>query len=139
MGTKELAGREPVQWSHGEAVAAILVGSELPTKIDEREEGMGVVETLLILTVAAFHLAVVSWGIRSNQLVTNAFACKRSFEQRRDIALAVGKPVGKLKTVVCLNTLDLDPTPLIPKDGSLYKIGRGIGTLLRVGTKEAKP
>ena len=89
--------------------------------------------------MAAFHLAVVSWGIRSNQLVTNAFACKRSFEQRRDIALAVGKPVGKLKTVVCLNALDLDASPLIPKEGALDEIGGGIGTLLRVSAKEPKP
>ena len=68
MGTKELAGREPVQWSHGEAVAAILVGSELPTKIDEREEGMGVVETLLVFAVATLHLAVMPWRVRSNRV-----------------------------------------------------------------------
>ena len=89
IGTKELTGREPVKGSHREIVAAILVGSELPTKIHEREEGMGVVETLLILAVAALHLAVMPWRVRSNQFVMNAVACKRRFEQGRDIALAV--------------------------------------------------
>ena len=89
IGTKELTGREPVKGSHREIVAAILVGSELPTKIHEREEGMSVVETLLILAVAALHLAVMPWRVRSNQFVMNAVACKRRFEQGRDIALAV--------------------------------------------------
>ena len=56
---KELTGREPAKGSHREIVAAILVRSSLPTIIREREEGMGIVETLLILAVASFHLAVV--------------------------------------------------------------------------------
>ena len=90
------------------------MGSELPTKICGREEGMGFAETLLILEVASFRLAVLSWGIRSHQLVTNAVACQYSFEQRRDIAPAVGKPVGKPLAVVCLNALDPDASPLMP-------------------------
>lgn len=85
---------------------------------------MGVVETLLILAVAAFYLAVMPWRVRSNQFVTNAVACQYSFKQRWDIALAVGEPVSKLKTVVCLNALNLDCSPLIPKDGVLPKISR---------------
>ena len=40
VGTKELTRREPVKGSHREIVAAILVGSELPTKIGERVKGV---------------------------------------------------------------------------------------------------
>ena len=122
MDTKELAGREPVKRAHGKAVAAILVGSELPTKIGERVEGMGVVETFLVFAVAAFHLAVVPWGVRADQLVTDAFAGQRCFKQSRNIALAVREAVGKLKAVVCLNALDLNPLPFVPKDSTLGKI-----------------
>ena len=129
---KELTGREPVKRSHGEIVAATLVGSELPTKVGERKEGTGIVEALLILTVAAFHLAVMPWGVRPNKLMMNALPCKRRFKQRWNIVLAVGEAVCKLKAVVCLNTLDLDPSPLIPKESSYSKIGRRICTLFRV-------
>ena len=76
MLTKELAGREPVKGSHGKAIAAILVGSELPTKIGEREEGMGVVKTFLVFTVATLYFAVMPWRVRPDELVTNAFACQ---------------------------------------------------------------
>ena len=88
-GTKELTRREPAKRPHGEIVTAILVGSELPTKIGERIEGMGIVEAFLVFTVAAFHLAVMPWGVRSNELVTNPRAGQRRFKQGRDIALAV--------------------------------------------------
>lgn len=43
---------------------------ELHTKIGKREEAVRVVETLLILPVAAFHLAVVMRRIRADELVT---------------------------------------------------------------------
>jgi len=86
---KELSGRKPMKGSHGDVVAAILVDSELPTKIGERVEGMGVIETLLIFAVAAFHLAVVPRGIRSDKLVTDTFGSQRSFKQRLDIAIAI--------------------------------------------------
>ena len=71
MGTKELKGREPAKRPHGEIVTAILVGSELPTKIGERIEGVGVVEAFLVFTVAAFHLAVMPWCVRPDKLVAN--------------------------------------------------------------------
>lgn len=47
------------------SVAVSLVGSSLPTKVGERVEGMLVVEELLVFSVAAFHLAVVTGYVRS--------------------------------------------------------------------------
>ena len=93
---------------------------------------MGIVEALLIFAVAAFHLAVMPWGIWSDELVTNTFSDECRFKQRWNIALAVGKAVCKLKAVVCLNTLDFDPSPLIPNDSSYSKIGRRIDALVRL-------
>lgn len=58
--------------SHREVVAVILVGSSLLTKIGVCKEGMDVVKTLLVFTVAALHLAVVHWCVRPDELVMNA-------------------------------------------------------------------
>jgi len=54
-----------------------LVRSELRTKIGEGEETVGVIETLLILAVTAFHFAIVSWRIGADQFVANPEACSR--------------------------------------------------------------
>ena len=86
---KELTRRKPAEGSHGKIVASILVGSELPTKIVQRVEGVGIVETLLVFAMAAFHLAVMPWGVRPDKLVTDAFGCQHNFKQCLDIALAV--------------------------------------------------
>lgn len=51
--------------------------SELRTKIGEGEETVGVIETLLILAVTAFHFAIVSWRIGTDQFVANPEACSR--------------------------------------------------------------
>ena len=49
-----------------------LVGSELPTKVVERVEGMLVVEAFLVFPVAAFDLAVMTRCVRANQLVADS-------------------------------------------------------------------
>lgn len=40
-------------------------------EVIRREEGMAGIEPLLILTVAALHLAVVAWGIGTDELVAD--------------------------------------------------------------------
>ena len=47
------------------------MGSELPSKVGERIEVVGVVESLLVFPVAAFDLAVVSGRVRADQLVAD--------------------------------------------------------------------
>ena len=79
---------------------------------------------MTLFNLAAFHLAVMPWGVRPNKLMMNALPCKRRLKKRRNITFAVGEAVCKRKAVVCLNTLDLDPSPFIPKDSSYSKIGR---------------
>ena len=67
---------------------------------------MRIVETLLIFTMAAFHLSVVAGSIGSNEFVMNfqLFGCclKEGFQ----VTLAVGEAIGELKTVIGLDTLD---------------------------------
>ena len=61
-----------MEWTHRKLVAVSLVGSELATKVVERIEGMLVVKAFLVFPVAAFYLAVVARGVRTDQFVTNA-------------------------------------------------------------------
>lgn len=124
--------------SHGKVVAAILVGSELPAKISERVEGMGIIETLLIFAVAALYLAIMPWDIGADELVANPFPCQHRFKQRRNIALAILETIGKLKTVIGLYTFHQHPSPPEPFDGVRNEISGRVGTLLRVSPKETK-
>ena len=61
-----------MEGAHRKFVAVSLVGSELPTKVVERVEGMLAVETFLVFPVAAFDLAVMAGRIRPDQLMPDA-------------------------------------------------------------------
>lgn len=95
---------------------------------------MGGVKTLLVLAVAAFHLAIVSRGIRSNELVTDTHPFGCLLEKRR-LVLVCGKAVCKLTAIVSLNALDLDAPAFEPGDGLFKKIGRRIRRLFSVGSQ----
>ena len=69
--TKDLDWRAPAEGTHRKFVAVSLVGSELPTKVVERVEGMLIVKAFLVLPVAAFHLAVMAGRVRPDQLVSD--------------------------------------------------------------------
>ena len=112
--------------------------SELLCKVVQRIERMAGIEALLVLTVAALHLTVVPRGIRANQLMPDAQLSSRPLKQRRQLALTAGEAVGKLGTVVRLDTLHLDPAARIPRGQSVQEISRRIGGLLRVGGEEAQ-
>ena len=68
---------------------------------------MAGVKTLLILPVAAFHLAVVPGRIGTDQFMPISQLGGRHLKQRRQVTFAAGKTVGKLKAVVRLDTLHL--------------------------------
>ena len=95
---------------------------ELFREVIQRVKRVAGIETLLILAVAALDLAVVARGIRADQLVPDAQLGRSPFKQRRQIALAVGKTVGKFGPIVSLNTLHLYapagvPRPQLPQEG----------------------
>lgn len=46
---------------------------------------------------------LLSRSVRADELVMNAKFCGGGFKQRRTVAFGIGKTVGELKAVVCLN------------------------------------
>ena len=100
---------------------------------------MAGIEAFLILTMAALHLAVVARRVGPDQLVPDAQLGGSFLEQRGQIALAVGETVGKLETVVRLDTLHFYASAGVPRPQPAQEVRRGIGGLLRVGRQETQP
>lgn len=103
---KSVKGREPVERAHLSVIGAGVVNSELMSKVVEGEETVGVIKALLILTMAAFDLAVMAGRIGANEFVPDAEANGGLFETGGNVLFGVGKAVGKLKAIVGLHTLD---------------------------------
>lgn len=83
--------------------------SKLGLKVSQGVEGVAGIKALLVLPVAALDLAVVSRRVRTDELVANVQIAGSFLKKSWNIPLAVGKTVGKLKTVVRLDTLHTDP------------------------------
>ena len=72
---------------------------------------MGIVEATLIHTVAALYLAIVTGRIGTNQLVPNAQLCSGLLKERDQFTFGLSKAVGKLKSVISLDTFDGKSVP----------------------------
>lgn len=66
---------------------------------------VGCIKTLIILSVAAFHLPVMLWSKGTDDFVTDSVHFQVFLEKSRLLPVS-GKAVGKFSPVVCLNTLD---------------------------------
>ena len=55
------------------------------------------------------------------------------------MAFGIRKAIGKLKTVVSLNALNMDAAPSIPGVGFLQEVCGRIGRLFWISSKETKP
>ena len=97
---------------------------------------MRVIETLLILTMTAFHLSIVTGSIGADELVAYAqLSCpglKTSFE----ITFTVGEAIGELKTVIGLNTLHGNAFTGKMRNDLAQKICRGKSALLFVSAQD---
>lgn len=111
---------------------------ELLCKIVQRIKVMAGIKAFLVLPVAAFHFSVVTGRIGADELVADAEPGSGSLKQSGQVALAVGKTVGKLKTVVGLDALHSDAPAGIPLDQLFEEVSRGTGGLFRVGRQEAQ-
>lgn len=111
------------------------MGGELPTKVGERVEAVGIVEPLLVFPVAAFDLAVMAGRVGADQLVADAQACGGGFKERQAGAILDGEPVGKLGAIVGLDALDPAATAGIPGDGFFEEVGGGEGTVLLIAPR----
>lgn len=63
-------------------------------------------ETISTVGMAALHLSIVPGSIGANELVANSQLSSRCLNEGFQIALAIGKAICELKTIIGLNTLD---------------------------------
>ena len=120
-------GRVPVERTHGEIIVGTFTDGKLLAEIIEGIECMRGVEFLIVFSMAALDLAVMSGSVRTDQLVTDAELTKGSLKERLTLAAVRSQAVGKLHTVICLNALDGIREALYAMTD---KLGRGIGTVL---------
>ena len=104
-----------------------MVYGELRTKIGKGKETVGVVESLLVFTMAAFYFAVVAGRVWTDQLVPDPKACSGQLKACGQVSFAIGETVGKFEAVICLDTFDEIRKlfhNMVPENG------RGIGVML---------
>ena len=131
-----LTRRSPSEGTHGTGVAGTLVGSELPTKVGEGVETVVGVETFLVFAVAAFDLAVVTGRVGADQLVEDTEFSGGAFKQRRKIPPGIGETIGKLETIVRLDTFDFHAFAGKGLENLPEEVGGGVGTLLGVRAQD---
>lgn len=103
---EDLSGSSLMKGTHGAGVAATLVGNFLNTKVGKGIETARIIETLLILTMTAFHLPIMTRSIGTDELVAYAHLSSRCLKEGFQVTLAARKAIGELKTVIGLDTLD---------------------------------
>ena len=113
---REVVGRKAEERSHREVVGELIVDGELTSEVIKGIKGVGVIKALLVLTVAAFDLAVVPGSIGTNELVSDAELSGRVLKQSRNIPFGVGETVGEFKSIVGLDTLNANTLASIPLD-----------------------
>jgi len=114
------------------------VGSELSGEVIQGVEAAAGIEAFLILAVTTLHFTVVAWSIGADELVADTQLGGSGLKQSRDIPLAVGKAVGKLKAIVCLDALYPDAPAVVPLEQPFQEVGGGVGALFRIGSQEAQ-
>ena len=80
---KDGIGRLPVERAHGEIVVLSLPNSKLLFEVCKGIKTAARIETLLVLAVAALYLAIVSRGVRPDELMTDAKLLRGRLEQGR--------------------------------------------------------
>ena len=107
--------------------------SELLGEVIEGEKSVTGVKALLVLPVAALHLAVMTRRVGPDELVADAQLGGGGLKQSGEIPLAVGETVGELKSIVSLDTFHADTSAGVPLEQLFQEIGGGTGGLFRVG------
>ena len=90
------------------------MNGKLFVKVSQREERVGRIKAFLVLSVAALYLAIMSGRVRTDQLVPDAQLSGSFLKKSLNVPFAVGKTVGKLKTVVSLDAFHADASAGIP-------------------------
>ena len=69
---EDLQRRAPGEGSHREVVVLTLSSGQLGFKVLKGKERVGCVEFLIVFSVAALNLSIMSWRIRLNQFMLNS-------------------------------------------------------------------
>ena len=93
---------------------------------------------LLIFSVTAFYLAIVTWCIRTDQFMADIEFSGCCFKKCGKISFTTGKAICECKTVISLNTFHFDSMFSIPSNHLLEKISRRIGVLLWIGSEKSQ-
>ena len=112
--------------------------SKLLVKVIKRIKAVTGIKALLVLPVAALHLAVVAGCVRTDELVADTQFGSSGFKESRQIPFTVGETIGELKSVVGLDTFHPDTPAGIPLNQLFEEISGGIGALLGVCSQEAQ-
>ena len=134
----ELNGRKPVERPHGKVVGTAVMDSKLLFEVCKRIETAAGIETFLVFPVAALYLAIVSRGVRPDELMTDAKLLRGRLEQGRQIPFAVRKTVGKFETIIRLDALHPDAPARIPLHQLFQEISGRIGGLFLVCSQETQ-
>lgn len=94
---------------------------------------MGSIETLIVLSVAAFHFAIVSWGIGADYFVADTMLLQMNLKHGGFISVC-GKAVGKFCAVIRLDAFNGKRECFYQM---FYEHGRGIGIMFLKGFHEA--
>ena len=135
---KELERRKPAKRPHRKVVGAAVMDSKLLVKVIKREKAVTGIKALLVLPVAAFHLAIVAGCVGTDELVADTQLSGGGFKESRQVPFTVGETIGELKSVVGLDTLHPDAPAGIPLYQLFEEISGGIGALLGVCSQEAQ-
>ena len=125
-----LSGRLPTEYCHGNVVGAAQITLHLFLQIGKRIEAQIVIETLLIVSVAPFNLAVVPRCSRSEDMVMNVAAAAKHIERMQTLRLC---RMREFRTAVCLYFRRCISEP---NNRSFYEINRRIARLLLIRINE---
>ena len=79
------------------------------------------IKAFLVLPVAALHFSVVAGRVGTDELVSDAKLGGSGLKQSGQLPPAVGKTVGELEAIICLNTFHTDTLAGIPLEQLLRK------------------
>ena len=96
------------------------------------------VKALLVLTMTALYLAVVSWRVGTDEFMPDAQLGSGDLKQGGQIPPAVGETIGKLKTIVRLDAFHPDTSAGVPLEQLLQEIRGRKGVLLRIGSQKSQ-
>ena len=108
-GAQNLFWRLPTKRTHRKGVILSAVNSQLLFEIIEGIELMRGIKVFVIFAVRALNLTIVSRSEGTNELVLYTTLFERTLKQCEVVGCRATETLGKLKTVIGLDTLYFNP------------------------------